>query len=107
MQETNLENQEEQYSPEEIKKMRQNMMSYYKDQIALLKLQSQYEVLLADIEEARAKKLAMQIRQAQMMAGPPEEEFTEEEQEEMQRIMQQEMQKSSEEPKVKRKLKIE
>lgn len=76
---TNTENQEQQQlTPEQIEAMRKNMVAYYKEQISTLKLQSEYEKLLAEIEEARAKRIMNTIRIAQMMAGPREEESEEE-----------------------------
>lgn len=71
MSETNQDNRE--LSPEEIKAYRMQMTEFYKTQIPTLKLQKEYETLLADIEEARAKRMTMTIRMAQMMAGPPQE----------------------------------
>jgi len=77
---TNTENQEQQQlTSEQIEAMRKNMVAYYKEQISTLKLQSEYEKLLADIEEARAKRIMNTIRIAQMMAGPREEEEESEE----------------------------
>jgi len=57
---------------EEIKQMRTNMQAYYKEQLPLVKIQAEYEKYLADIEEARARRISMNIRIAQMMAPPPE-----------------------------------
>lgn len=59
------------YTPEQLKEMRTSMMKHYEQQIPLLKKQKDYEVLLADIEEARARRMEMTIRLARMMAGPP------------------------------------
>lgn len=61
----------QQMSPEQIAKMRKNMLDYYNEQIPFLKKQKEYEILVADIEEARARRMTMTIRMAQMMAGPP------------------------------------
>lgn len=58
----------------ELKAYRENMKKYYEEQIPLLKKQKEYEGLLADIEESRAKRLTMTVRIAQIMAGPPEPE---------------------------------
>lgn len=60
-------------TPEEIKQMRTNMQAYYKEQLPLVKIQAEYEKYLADIEEARARRISMNIRIAQMMTPPPEE----------------------------------
>lgn len=67
------EEKEKVLSPEEYAKMRKNMIDYYKEQLAFLKPQKEYETLLADIEEARARRMAMGIRMAQMASGPEKE----------------------------------
>jgi len=72
--ETNQEDKVKEITPEELKKRREGIIKHYKDQISVLTLQLDYEKLLADIEQARAKRMEMIIRQAQMQAGPPEEE---------------------------------
>lgn len=59
-------------TPEEIKQMRTNMQAYYKEQLPLVKIQAEYEKYLADIEEARARRISMNIRIAQMMTPPSE-----------------------------------
>lgn len=72
---TNQENHEqEQMSPEQMKQMRLRMKDYYEEQIPFLKLQHEYENLLAGIEEARLRKVRAMYTFAQMMAGPPEPE---------------------------------
>jgi hypothetical protein len=64
-------------TPEQLKKRREDITKNYKDQIAVLTHQLEYENLLANIEQARAKRMEMVIRQAQMSA-PPEEVLEEE-----------------------------
>lgn len=59
---------------EQLLEIRKRMIKYYKDQIGVLEPQAKYETLLADIEEARARRMQMSIRLAQMMAGPKEPE---------------------------------
>lgn len=61
-------------TPEEIQEMRARMESYYDNQIPFLTKQKDYENLLADIEYARARRIEMTIRIAQMTMGPQEEE---------------------------------
>lgn len=72
--------QKQEATPEQIREWRDKMTKYYKEQVPLLRAQKEYEVLLADIEEARARRMTMTIRLAQMMtpeevepAPPPEE----------------------------------
>jgi len=71
-------NQPTEPTEKELQEYRENMKKYYDVQISLLKKQKEYEVLLADIEEARAKRISMNIRIAQMMAPPPERPTEEE-----------------------------
>lgn len=66
--------QSEPLSEEQLLEIRKRMIKYYKDQIGVLEPQAKYETLLADIEEARARRMQMSIRLAQMMAGPKEPE---------------------------------
>lgn len=65
-------NQRPEPTEKELQEYRENMKKYYDVQIPLLKKQKEYEVLLADIEEARAKRVTMSVRIAQIMAGPPD-----------------------------------
>jgi len=88
--------QEKQITEEDVKKYREQRKNYYDSEIPLLKKQKEYEVLLADIEEARAKRLAMTYRIAQMMAGP-QEEPSDEEKAEMMQQMQEKIQNEGEE----------
>jgi hypothetical protein len=71
---TNEEIVEKEPTAEEIQEMRERMQSYYENQIPFLEKQLKYENLLADIELARAKRIEMTIRIAQMTMGPQEEE---------------------------------
>jgi DNA-binding protein Fis len=76
---TNNMNQEEKQeskpmTQEELTAQRKNVIKHYTNQIEVLKIQSQYEQLLAEIEMHRAKRMEMIIRQAQMAAGPQQEE---------------------------------
>jgi len=64
---------EKEMSPEEIKKMRASMISYYKDQNEILAVQSEFEKHQADIAENRVRALGNQMRLATMMQGPKEE----------------------------------
>jgi hypothetical protein len=56
------------------------MKKFYEEQIPLLKKQQEYEGLLADIEEAKAKRVSFTLRIAQMLTpaeAPPEGEMPE------------------------------
>lgn len=64
---------EREMTPEELKKMRADMILYYKSQNEILVLQSEFEKHQADIAENRVRAYGNQIRLASMMQGPPEE----------------------------------
>ena len=72
-QETNQETAE-QLTPEQLKKRRDDLVNYYKNQTLVLEAQFKYETVMADIEEARVKRMTMIMRQAQMAAPQQEEE---------------------------------
>lgn len=76
-QETNQETAE-QLTPEQLKKRRDDLITYYKNQTAVLEAQFKYEAVMADIEEQRVKRMTMIMRQAQMAAPQQEEEEEEE-----------------------------
>ena len=67
-----MEPTKEKFSPEELKKMRSGMITSYKAEIELLKVQSDYEKLMADIEEHRLRRYFAILKFAQLNA--PEEE---------------------------------
>jgi acyl-CoA reductase-like NAD-dependent aldehyde dehydrogenase len=75
-QETNK--QERELSPEEMAEQRQRMIFFYKGQEEYLSAILKHEELKANISKARAERIMYDIRIAQMMAGPQEEEFDEE-----------------------------
>lgn len=72
-----------QLSKEEIAKRKQEVSNFYKENIKHLKIQREYEGLLTEIEELRAKRLQAQMFQAQSYKGmegevedhAPEEDF--------------------------------
>lgn len=76
-QETNQETAE-QLTPEQLKKRRDDLINYYKNQTLVLEAQFKYESVMADIEEQRVKRMTMIMRQAQMAAPQQEEEEEEE-----------------------------
>jgi len=74
-QKTNNAEVEKEATPEELAEMRVKMVAYYEEEIPLLKQQAEYERLLAEIEESRAKRISFNMRIAQMLAppAPPQE----------------------------------
>jgi hypothetical protein len=70
------ENSEEQVqmSKEELAQRRKEITEFYKSNITHLKVQRDYEQLLTDIEELRAKRIQAQMFLAQAYAPDPSEE---------------------------------
>lgn len=66
--------QAEELTPEQLTAQRIKVINYYNAQIEVLKVQAEYEKLLAEIEESRAKRMSMIISQARMSQGPADEE---------------------------------
>jgi hypothetical protein len=64
--------QERPLTPEEIKKQRELMLQFYKEETPLLKARKEYETLLADVEEARLRRLVAIVRGTNL-TNPPEE----------------------------------
>jgi len=65
-------NADKEKTPEELKKMRADMILYYKQQNEILVLQSEFEKHQADIAENRVRGYGNQMRLASLMQGPPE-----------------------------------
>jgi hypothetical protein len=63
-----LEGQEVEISKEELKERRQKITDYYSEHIPHLKVQLEYEQLLTEIEENRAKRAQAQKFLAQILA---------------------------------------
>ena len=51
---------QEELSPEEIAQRKQELSNFYKDNVKHLKIQLEYETLLTDIEEQRAKRILVE-----------------------------------------------
>lgn len=85
-----MENQKEMFeneqqakmSPEEMAQRRMEMMRFYETQMPLMKLQKEYEVMAADIEEARARRIRAVMMIGQMTSPPSENAGVEPESEE-------------------------
>ena len=63
---------EKQLTDKELAEYNAKMKTWYDVQIPMLKKQKEYEALVADIEESRAKAVTMRMRVAQLLAPPPE-----------------------------------
>jgi len=59
-------------TPEETNKARKELYAYYNHQCDLLRRQKEYEYLLADIEDAKCRRMMSIIKMAQMTAVPKE-----------------------------------
>lgn len=69
-----MENQQKEMSPEEMAERKSKLTQFYKDQVEFLKVQLEYETLVADVEEQRARATYAQVKTAQMLAGPSKEQ---------------------------------
>jgi hypothetical protein len=69
-----MKNQQKDMSPEEMAERKSKLTQFYKDQIEFLKTQLEYETLLADVEDQRARATYAQVKVAQMLAGPSKEQ---------------------------------
>ena len=64
-------------SKEELKKRREEITAFYRENIKHLKVQKEYEELLRDIEKARAERVQSQMFLAQAYGAGQEEEMSE------------------------------
>jgi len=64
-----MENQEQerQFTPEELEAKRKEMLKYYKDSMPYLKAQYEHEEILCKIDEIRFKRTSIQMQYAVMM----------------------------------------
>lgn len=67
-------NPQQELSPEEIKARKEEMLAFYDNEIPFLEKRAKYEMLLADIDEARTRRLMANVQMASMMTGPESEE---------------------------------
>lgn len=59
-------------TPVELLQIRNKLKEYYSEQISVLIVQKEYETLLADIEDAKARRMMAIIKMAQMTTKPKE-----------------------------------
>tara|TARA_R110000868_G_scaffold116273_1_gene309770 strand:+ start:4507 stop:4818 length:312 start_codon:yes stop_codon:yes gene_type:complete len=76
-----MENQEQerQFTPEELETKRKEMLKYYKESLVYLKAQYEHEELLCKIDEVRFKRSNIQMQYAMMMNQMEEGEKEEQE----------------------------
>lgn len=63
-QEEVLEQEERNLTPEEYAKARADATAHLKKEITFLKVEKEYEIILADIEEAKTRRISMIAQQA-------------------------------------------
>jgi hypothetical protein len=68
-QETQKSSEEAPYTQKEMVEMRERMVQFYNEELPYLKLQAEYEGLMADVEEHKVRRMTMMIRGAQMYAA--------------------------------------
>ena len=74
---------EKELSPEQVRELFEQRKQYYQERIDFLKVELEYETLQTQIDEQRFKRIAYQVKYAEMMATPPsEDELNENAQEE-------------------------
>jgi hypothetical protein len=73
-----MEDNKEVLTPEEVKERKEKLSQYYTEQVEFLTVQLEYETLVTQIEEQRAKRLQYQVMVANMLAEEPEEDEVEE-----------------------------
>jgi hypothetical protein len=71
MSETETEQEDRVLTPEEMAEQRKKMDDFYSDNIPLLEKQLHYEGLLADIDEARLKRMMVRQKLIEMSSPAP------------------------------------
>ena len=66
------------FTKEELEEMRKNRISFMKEQIESLEVESNYSKLRADISENTYREHLYKVKLAQLKAPPPEEKTSEE-----------------------------
>ena len=67
-------NQQQELTQEDIANLKKNTLLFYKERIAFMKVQLEYEKLDADIEGAKLRGLIARLKMAQITNPPQEEE---------------------------------
>ena len=65
--------EEQEFTAEDFAQQKQELIDFYNDALPQLEAQLSYEEVVADIEEARLRRIMAQARIAQIMAPPQEE----------------------------------
>jgi hypothetical protein len=67
--------QEQQFTPEELEQKRKEMLQFYNESMPYLKSQYEYEEMLMKIDEVRFKRTNIQMQYAMMMQAQQESEL--------------------------------
>jgi len=74
-----MENQQVEFTDAEIQEKKAEMISFFKEQVEILTAQKEYETVLTELDELRARRALANMRVTQIMAPPPSPESTPEE----------------------------
>ncbi len=66
--------EEKEMSREEYIAHRDELKNHYASEIDFLKIQKEYETLLTEIDEIRARRIINQVRVSELLAGPSSED---------------------------------
>ena len=64
--------EQQKLSPEELKRRKQELVSFWKEEIGFLKIRKEYETLLAELDEIQLRRMMIQVKAANIMAQPPQ-----------------------------------
>ena len=74
-----MENQQVEFTDAEIQEKKAEMITFFKEQVEILTAQKEYETVLTELDELRARRALANMRTAQIMAPAPNPESPEEE----------------------------
>lgn len=69
-----MENQQTEFTEAEIQEKKAEMLAFFKEQTEILTAQKEYETVLTELEELRARRALANMRVAQIMAPAPSQE---------------------------------
>ncbi len=73
---------ERELTQEELIQRKEEMKAFYEESVPYLEAQSKYEKLLTEIEEARFKRVTIQMQWANIMAAQQEQDTSDREEDE-------------------------
>lgn len=69
-----MENQQTEFTEAEIQEKKAEMLAFFKEQTEILTAQKEYETVLTELDELRARRALANMRVAQIMAPAPSQE---------------------------------